>query len=227
MATLNGLRQISLLTLYRELFEHFGPRHWWPAETPFEVIIGAILTQNTAWKNVENTLNNLKQRDLLAPERLAALSRDELADVIRSSGYFNQKAIKIKAFLEYYNSKYQYKLELMAQESLDNLRAELLEVYGIGEETADSILLYALEKPTFVVDAYTKRILSRMGFVPESISYRELKNVLESSVPGDVTLYNEYHALLVKLGHDICLSKPKCTICPVKSSCRYYHNNTQ
>ena len=225
MNTPEKFRRIDLLTLYHKLFEFFGPQHWWPADSPFEVIIGTILTQNTAWKNVETAINTLKNKNLLTPVQLENLSHAELSESIRSSGYYNQKALKIKAFLKFFKYKYNYKLSGMAQAPLEELRKQLLEVHGIGEETADSILLYAVNKPTFVVDAYTRRILSRMGYLPEKVTYANVKSFCESSLTKDVALYNEFHALFVRACHDICLSKPKCTICPVKIFCQYYQYN--
>ena len=225
MNSSDKFHRIDLLTLYHKLYEYFGPQHWWPADSPFEVIIGAILTQNTAWKNVETALNTLKSNRLLTPGQLEKLSHTELSELIRSSGYYNQKALKIKAFLEFFKSGYNYKLSRMAQTTLEELRRQLLEVHGIGEETADSILLYAVNKPVFVVDAYTRRVLSRMGYVPKEISYKNLKSFCENSLPKDAALYNEFHALFVRMGHSICLSKPRCTICPVKNFCQYYHHN--
>ena len=214
--------KLSLYDLFQRLYGHFGPCHWWPGETPFEVIVGAILTQNTAWKNVESAIDNLKTKDVLEPERLEKLSQEELALLIRSSGYYNQKARKIKSFLEYYKSKYSYKIGDMAKILLEELREDLLQIYGIGEETADSILLYALNKPTFVVDAYTNRILSRIGYTTDTISYKKLKRFCEESLPQDTKLYNEFHALFVLLGKSICKSTPLCIECPVHNDCLFF-----
>ena len=226
--THNITTRISLYELYQILFNYYGSCHWWPGETPFEVIIGAILTQNTAWKNVETAIKNLKDRNILTPERLEKVPLEELALLIRSSGYYNQKARKIKSLLEYYKLNYNYKLDNISKVSLDVLREELLSVFGIGEETADSILLYALNKPTFVIDAYTKRILNRMGFFSyNTVSYRVLKQFCEKSLPYDTALFNEFHALFVKFGKTICQKKPHCFRCPVNDRCRYYISSSK
>lgn len=206
----------QLADLYRRLYKRFGPQHWWPAETSFEVMVGAILTQNTNWSNVEKALENLRKRNLLQPLRLYRLSRRQLAPLIRPSGYYNIKAKRLKDFLIYLMKSYGGNIKRMAKEDLHKLRKELLSVKGIGPETADSILLYALDKPIFVIDAYTKRALLRHGLVKEGASYEEIQSLFMRNIKKDIKLYNEYHALLVRLGKDFCLSlKPRCNICPL------------
>ena len=201
------------------LYATFGPQGWWPAETAFEVMVGAILTQNTAWKNVERAIENLKSSNKLEPKALRRVSQRELATLIRPAGYFNVKAKRLKAYLDYFGSHYQGDPSKMKARSLKALRPELLEINGVGPETADSILLYALEKPTFVVDAYTRRIFSRLGLVDEKIGYDDLRTLFSDSVPKVVGHYKEYHALIVALGKDICRPKPKCEVCPLQGIC--------
>ena len=203
--------------IYKKLYDEFGPQHWWPAESPFEVMVGAVLTQNTNWNNVEKAIGNLKARGLLDPVRLRQLPRRELARLIRPSGYYNIKSVRLKEFLVFFLRAYQGKVKLMRRQDSRKLRRELLRVKGIGKETADSILLYALQKPVFVVDAYTKRILSRHGLLNEDAGYDEAQSLFLKSLPRDARLFNEFHALLVKLGKDFCQKRrPKCQVCPLK-----------
>lgn len=202
--------------IYQKLYSHFGPQHWWPAKTPFEVMLGAILTQNTSWSNVEKAIANLKKHRLLDLNKLYQLPEKKLAPLIRPVGYYNIKAKRLKHFLGFLFKYYKGNFKKMSRESLPQLRQQLLNVNGIGPETADSILLYALNKPTFVIDAYTKRILSRHHFIKEDASYTEIQNLFMQELKSDVKLFNEYHALLVKLGKEFCLkNKPKCDICPL------------
>jgi endonuclease-3 related protein len=202
-----------LKDIYRRLYVRFGPQRWWPAETPFEVIVGAILTQSTAWINVEKAINNLKSSGSLSPAALRRLSHDELAGLIRPCGYFNVKTKRLKAFVEWFGEKYGDSLDRMFSGDTGELRQELLEVYGIGEETADSIILYAGNKPTFVIDAYTRRIVDRLGLSPADKSYSGYQRLFMSSLPLDAALFNEYHALLVRLGKDFCRKRPECEGC--------------
>jgi endonuclease-3 related protein len=206
----------GVLKIYRKLYRFFGPQNWWPGDTPFEVAIGAILTQNTNWSNVEYALENLKKRGLLAPRGIHELSLKELASLIKPAGYFNVKARRLKSFLEFLMNDYQGRMENMAREDTARIRAELLQVRGIGPETADSILLYALGKPVFVIDAYTKRVLSRHGILKYERPYDEFQNIFYASLKKDVRLYNEYHALFVRVGKTFCSKmKPLCGKCPL------------
>lgn len=206
----------ALLQIYQKMFDALGPRHWWPGETPFEVIIGAILTQNTNWSNVEKAIKNLKTAGKLFPEGIYELSVTELAKLIRPSGFFNVKAKRVKAFINWLFSRYEGNLSKMFAQDLQALRGELLSVKGIGPETADSILLYAGNMPTFVVDAYTHRIFSRHELIPEESTYDEMKSFFEENLPEDVQLFNEYHALLVNIGKTFCKTKKVCEPCPLK-----------
>ena len=206
----------ALLQIYQKMFEALGPRQWWPGETPFEVVIGAILTQNTNWSNVEKAIKNLKTAGKLSPEGIYALSVTELAKLIRPSGFFNVKAKRVKAFINWLFSRYEGNLSKMLDQDLQTLRGELLSVKGIGPETADSILLYAGNKPTFVVDAYTHRIFSRHELIPEESTYDEMKSFFEENLPEDVQLFNEYHALIVNIGKTFCKTKKVCEPCPLK-----------
>ncbi len=206
-----------IFNLYQKLYSYFGPQHWWPAKTPFEVMVGAVLTQNTSWQNVEKAIANLKKNKLLEPHTLHRLPKKRLAALIKSAGYYNIKAKRLKNFLGFLIKDYSGKLKAMSSEDTAHLRQKLLFVNGIGPETADSMLLYALNKPVFVVDAYTKRILSRHGFIKEGATYEEIQNLFMQNLAKDVKLFNEYHALLVRLGKEFCLkNNPKCQGCPVK-----------
>jgi endonuclease-3 related protein len=205
-----------LKRIYRQLFKHYGPQHWWPAESPFEVMVGAVLTQNTAWINVERAIANLRQADLLDPVSLSALDQTELADYLRPAGYFNIKAKRLQALTRF----------LLHHQQLDHLDTEelrqmLLGVHGIGPETADDILLYAFQRPVFVIDAYTRRMFSRLGLVDEGSSYETLREHFESSLELDVEMFNEYHALIVQHAKHVCRTKPKCQTCLLSSGCDY------
>lgn len=208
-------RRNLLQDIFIRLYRAFGPQHWWPAETPFEVAVGAILTQNTNWQNVEKAIANLKQRGLLEPERLHALKHDELSQLIRPAGYYNVKARRLKVFVDFLIREFSGELENMSLLDTEALRKKLLELDGIGPETADSILLYALNKPVFVVDAYTKRVLSRHDIINEHASYEEIQTLFHETLQRDSYLYNEYHALFVKLGKTYCKTKPQCEGCPL------------
>jgi endonuclease-3 related protein len=202
--------------IYKKLYSAFGRQHWWPAESPFEVVVGAILTQNTNWLNVEKALGNLKKRRLLKPHRLLSLPEEKLASFLVPAGYYNIKARRLKNFLKFLSECYRGKVSNMALKDTAALRQELLSVNGIGQETADSILLYALEKPVFVVDAYTKRIFSRHALIREGATYEETQNLFMKNLKRQTKLFNEYHALLVKLGKEFCLKKkPRCSVCPL------------
>lgn len=202
---------------YNYLFAANGPQHWWPGRSPFEVIVGAILTQNTAWTNVERAIVNLRRGRLLTPRAIRRVPIGRLARLIRSSGYFRQKAKKLKAFVEFLDAEYGGSLSRMFRAPTATLRQRLLGVHGIGPETADSILLYAGNLPVFVADAYTRRILERHGLVALRSSYEDLRQLFERSLPKDVVLFNEFHALIVRTGKDFCRTgAPRCEQCPLK-----------
>ncbi|MCM8796921.1 MAG: endonuclease III domain-containing protein [Candidatus Omnitrophica bacterium] len=206
-----------LALIYRKLYAYFGPQYWWPAETPFEVMIGAILTQNTSWSNVERAINNLKKERLLSAKKLNRLRPRRLAALIKSAGYYNIKSRRLKSFLEFIFKEYDASLEKMREAPYTKLRQQLLAVNGIGQETADSILLYALGKPVFVVDAYTKRIFSRHKLIDEDADYAQVQEFFMTGLPRNARLFNEYHALLVRLGKEFCLkNNPKCALCPLR-----------
>lgn len=206
----------TLREVYDRLLAAFGPQHWWPGQSPFEVLIGAVLTQNTSWKNVERAIENLRQRDLMAVGALYAVPPEELEELIRPAGYFRVKARRLRSLLEFIVTQYDGSLEAMFSAGLSTLREELLGVHGIGPETADSILLYAGGLPTFVVDTYTHRILSRHGWIDFDADYHQIKEHFESSLEEDVALYNEFHALLVCVGKDYCRkTRPRCRDCPL------------
>lgn len=206
----------TLDTIYRRMHEHFGPTDWWPGETPFEVAIGAILTQNTAWTNVEKAIINLKREKLLSPRKILACPQEALEQALRPSGYFRQKAARVQRFSQHLVDRYGGSMRRMAKRPLEDLRVELLSLNGIGPETADDILLYACEKPVFVVDAYTRRILSRHGHVDPKIGYEDLRAVFEDHLAHNVAHFKEYHGLIVYTGKDYCRSRPNCDGCPLQ-----------
>lgn len=208
----------NLNFIYQKLFFYFKPQHWWPADSPFEVMVGAILTQNTSWSNVEKAIGNLKQAKVLEPGKLYRLTNSRLAKLIRPAGYFNIKAKRLKEFLKFFFKNYRGEIKSMRAVKTDALRGQLLSVKGIGPETADSILLYALGKPIFVVDAYTRRIFFRHHLIKQESAYSQVQNLFMQNLKKSVKLFNEYHALLVKLGKDFCLkSRPKCQTCPLEN----------
>ncbi len=211
-----------LVEIFERLLEHFGPRFWWPADSPFEVCVGAILTQNTNWGNVEKALGNIKAENRLSPGALREIAIERLAELIRPAGYFNVKSARLKDFIGWFFERYDGSLEKMFASNWRELREELLAVRGIGPETCDSILLYAGHMPSFVVDAYTKRLFSRLGLLGENESYEETRKLFMANLPADVQLYNEYHALIVQHCKDFCRKKPLCGSCPLNSGCRFY-----
>ena len=214
------MRKYLLVNIYKRLYKKFGPRGWWPGQTPFEVMVGAVLTQNTAWTNVEKAIRNLRREKVLTPARLNGIEISKLALLIRPAGYFNVKAKRLKSLVGFLFNEYKGDLRRMRRESIKTLRPKLLGVHGVGPETCDSILLYALEKPVFVIDAYTKRIFSRCGVAKENIPYEELQSVFMKELPKSVRLYNEYHALIVQFGKDLCRKDPKCGQCCIKEFCK-------
>jgi len=210
-----------LLDIYRKLLDHFGHLDWWPGDTAFEIIVGAILTQNTAWSNVERAISNLKDARALEPERMLTLQTGQLAKLIKPSGYYNQKAGRLKSICRYLIDRHEADFDEMAGRPTGTLREELLAINGIGPETADSILLYALEHPVFVVDAYTKRALGRIGLSGGKNSYQEIQRLFMDNLPEDTALFNDYHAQWVALGKYHCKTKPVCKGCPLREICRY------
>lgn len=205
-----------LLEIYRRLSDELGPTGWWPARTRFEVAVGAVLTQNTAWRSVERAIKNLREHKLLSARSLSRITSGKLAQFVRPAGYFRLKSQRLKNLVNFIQHEYAGSMTKMAREGTECLRGKLLGVSGIGPETADSILLYALGKPVFVVDAYTKRILSRHGLVDEEVKYEQLRSFFEEHLPRDVTLFKEFHALLVKIGSEFCRKEPLCDGCPLR-----------
>jgi endonuclease-3 related protein len=209
--------------LYEAMLEGLGPSGWWPGEHPFEIAVGAVLTQNTAWGNVEKALDRLRQKNALRLDHMLNMPPHELEDALRPSGFFRLKARRLRNLLLFFSSFSNWdqapetgRLDFLQAMPTDALRKALLNIHGIGPETADCILLYALERPSFVVDAYTRRICARHGFLPNSVSYEELRDFFMRALPVDVSLYNEYHALLVRIGKQFCKKqKPLCAECPL------------
>jgi endonuclease III related protein len=240
-----GSRSASILDYYRALLLRWGPQNWWPAQSRFEVIVGAYLTQNTNWLNVEKAMANLRKESALSPRAIRELPLERLQELIRSSGYYRQKAIKLKMFVEYLHQKYAGSLDRMFAQPTAQLRNELLALNGVGPETADSILLYAGNHPVFVVDAYTRRILERHGLITAATKYEEIRAMMENAIssatpdsqstiavandprhkPSRISRmrrtelaqhYNELHALIVRAGSQFCRSSPLCMSCPLQ-----------
>lgn len=213
----------TIRRIFDLLLAHYGPLHWWPAETPFEVCVGAILTQNTSWGNVEKAIANLKREGLLSPGALRDLPVERLAEVIRPAGFFNVKSDRLKEFVGWLFRRHGGSLERMFSGDWRELREELLTVRGIGRETCDSMLLYAGHKPSFVVDAYTKRLFATLGLIPEKAGYEEVRALFMMNLPADAALFNEYHALIVQHGKEHCRRKPRCAGCELHFLCRNGH----
>jgi len=203
------------MEIYDRLFAAYGPQNWWPADSPFEVLIGAVLVQNTSWENVKKAIDTLRCEDLLEPRALYGLPVEELEEKIRPAGYFRVKARRLRHLLAFLVNRYGGSLEAMFRTGLPELREQLLAVHGIGPETADSILLYAGALPAFVVDTYTHRVFARHGWIGFDADYYQLKEHFESGLPTDARLFNEYHALLVRVGKVHCRKTPKCQGCPL------------
>jgi len=214
---LNKRRPATLLTAFHKLYRLYGPQGWWPGHSRFEIITGAILTQNTAWTNVEKAIARLKGAvSLASPSELHGLRTDYLARLIRPAGCYNLKAVRLKNFTLFLSKRYGASLDRLARLRTGKLRDELLNVNGIGPETCDSILLYAFKRPVFVVDAYTKRIFSRHGLFHPNSDYGTIRGVFTANLPSEEGLFNEYHALIVRLGKEYCGRRPRCGECPFK-----------
>jgi len=211
----------QLRSIYQLLLDRYGPQHWWPAETPFEMAIGAILTQNTNWPNVEKAIANLRDAAALSSEAICFLPRLDLESLIRPSGFFRQKAERLALFSCYLHDHYQGNLELMLQQPPEPLRRELLTLKGIGPETADSILLYAGGHPSFVVDAYTDRLFSRLGLLAGGENYQDIQAFFMQRLPREAQLFNEFHALIVSHCKQHCRKQPRCSDCPLEKICRF------
>ncbi|MBI3027241.1 endonuclease III domain-containing protein [Candidatus Woesearchaeota archaeon] len=223
--------------IYNKLYSHFGPQHWWPVtekgklnpeysggpkneRQQLEVCFGTILAQNTSWKNAEKAIVELNKNNLINIKKILKIKNKKLAQIIKSSGYYNQKAKKLKNFCDFLSKNYDGKISLLLNNNAEELKKKLISINGIGQETADSIILYAAKKPVFVVDAYTKRILNRIGY--KETEYNKLQTLFAKNLPNSERLFNEYHALLVELGKGICKKQPLCGKCPVSRCCGYY-----
>ena len=209
-----------LLDIYHQLMVCYGPQHWWPAKDPFEVMVGAILTQSAAWKNVEKAIVNLRQATALSSRALRQMPLAELARLIYPCGYYNAKALKLKS-LAHWLVDYDDNLDKLFATDTYQLRQQLLSIHGIGHETADSIILYAANKPIFVIDTYTRRISNRIGLMTENDGYTAYQDFFMSNLPKDTQLFNEYHALLVCLAKDVCRKHPLCSQCCLNNICRF------
>ncbi len=221
-------RNKQLSHIHHLLSEHFGLLHWWPADSPFEVVVGAILTQNTAWTNVEIAIQNLKQANTLSLEILATLPIKQLEELIRPSGFFRQKALRLQNLTQHLLRDWQGDLTAFCSGPLDDVRERLLARTGIGPETADSILLYAVGRPSFVVDAYTRRIFERIGVLTGKEKYNEIRQMFMQNLTEDTSLYNEYHAQIVQLAKTCCRKKQTfCSACPLSKECRFAKQDRQ
>jgi endonuclease-3 related protein len=206
--------------IYKMLSEYFGEQGWWHADSLFEICVGIILVQRTTWKNAAKGIKNLKKRHLLKIKKIVDIPLEELRNLLRPTGFYRQKAEYLKVFSQYTQENYSGDLEKWFKKSTEDLRKELLQLKGIGEETADSILLYAAQKPVFVVDVYTRRILERMGAVAKGSSSSEIKTIAEKQLPPDLKTYKELRALFVEVGKRFCKVKPHCEGCPLESVCQ-------
>ena len=213
---------MSFEEVYNKLFKHYGPQHWWPAETPFEVMVGAILTQNTAWTNVERAISNLKENHCLSPEGIFNAQVSSLAKWLQPSGYFNVKTKRLRNFCQWYVGVGQ--LDVLVGWDTEKLRKGLLSVNGVGPETADDILLYAFERPVFVIDAYTRRFFSRLGLVSADEGYEHLRSKFEKNLPSEAAMFNEYHALIVIHAKEVCKKTPNCGLCCLRERCTFIEN---
>ena len=211
----------QLQSIYHRLMDAYGHQHWWPADEPFEMMVGAILTQSAAWLNVEKAIANLRAAAALSPRTLRQLGLPELAALIYPSGYYNVKARKLKSLACWLGDNCDDDLCSLFTGSAERLRQQLLSIWGVGEETADSIMLYAADKPIFVIDAYTRRIIDRIGLTPDGNSYAAYQALFMNNLPADTALFNEYHALLVCLGKNLCRNRPLCHQCCLRSICGY------
>jgi len=229
---------MKIAEIYSELYSIYGPQHWWPVtkdnqtspryhknielneRQKLEICFGAILAQNTNWKNAEKAIINLNKNNLIDIHKIMKINDDRLAKIIKSSGYHNQKAIKLKNFSSFLFKNYSGDLNLFFENNINKLREELLSVNGVGPETADSIMLYAAKKPIFVIDAYAKRIINRIGFKEDT--YEDLQELFMGDLEKNEKLFNEYHALLVELGKNNCKKEPLCAKCPVNKMCNHY-----
>lgn len=212
---MTNFKAFGLMDIYNKLYSFYGSQYWWPGDTPLEIAVGAILTQNTNWSNVEKAIKNLKDARVLNAKALHKLPDQRLSLLIRPAGYFNIKAKRLKAFIDFIMNNYNGSMKSMEKEDLESLRKKLLDIHGIGPETADSILLYALNKPVFVIDVYTRRVLSRHNIMDYNASYEEYQNLFHREVDEDIQMFSEYHALFVRVGKDYCKPKPLCEWCPL------------
>ena len=209
----------GLLDVYGRMLARYGPQLWWPGDTRFEVMVGAVLTQAAAWTNVEKAIGNLRRANVLSPQGIRDLPEESLAELLYPSGYYNSKARKLKALVEYLASRFGDDLDAMSRMDGDVLRRELIQVYGIGEETADDILLYAADKPAFVIDNYTRRTFARLGLAPEKPTYPAYRSMFMDHLPADRKMFGEYHGLIVRHGKEACRKRPLCDGCCLLDIC--------
>lgn len=206
----------KLMEMFNLMLDHFGPQQWWPGDTALEIMVGAVLTQNTNWNNVEKAISNLKNRKILSLEALYSASSEELAKEIRPAGYYNIKAKRLKNLVNYLHEYHEGSIDIFLTQDTPDMREGLLSVNGVGPETADSILLYAAERPVFVIDAYTHRILNRHELYEDQASYYDLQAYFMDNLPDDEALFNEFHALIVMTGKEFCRKSPRCEECPLE-----------
>lgn len=220
MKNLKGAKPpITFTQVYHQLYRHYGPQHWWPANTAFEMMVGAILTQNTSWRNVEKAIQKLREHRMLNPQAIDKSSKGHLTELIKSTGYYNVKAKRLKNLTNFLKKEFSSDIKKMKPVPLAQLRPQLLSVNGIGPETADSVLLYALGKAVFVVDVYTRRVFSRIGLLKFDMEYEMMARTILEKIPRSIKLYNEYHALLVAHAKRHCKNKPLCVNCVLAQQC--------
>jgi endonuclease-3 related protein len=208
----------TVKNIYQTLLKHYGPQHWWPGDTPFEVMVGAILTQRTSWRNVEQAIKNLKKAGLMTADSIAGSSVDKIRSLVRPSGFYNVKAERLFSLARYLNENYDSPEDIFKND-IQDVREELLGLRGIGKETADSMILYAGNNPIFVVDAYTKRMCERLDIPVKSLDYDDLQSYFQEAMPKDANIYKEFHALIVIHGKEMCKTRPVCKGCPLQSIC--------
>ena len=210
---------LPLSDIYDTLIDHYGPQEWWPADSPFEVMVGTVLVQSTAWRNVEHAIGNLKASNSMSPAAIRDMNLRKLEELVRPSGFFRVKARRLTALCEFLGERYSDSIKRMGERPTAELRLELLEIYGIGEETADDILLYAFDRPVFVVDAFTRRIFHRLGWCRQEAGYGEIQRMFHDQLSRDAAIFNEYHALIVRHGNTTCRKSPDCASCPLLPDC--------
>jgi len=218
-------QNMSIYDLYSLLFNIYKRNSWWDADSEYEIILGSILVQYTSWQNVRSAISNLKNHISLSPDEINSLSDKKLLELIRPSGFYNQKLRKIRAFNKFFEINYGNDIKVLKKQDTDILRTQLLKIFGIGAETADSILCYALDKKSFVIDNYTFRLFTRIGYWNDKYNYNKLQKLVTESIPDKLSIYQEFHKCIIYFSKEFCSKTPKCPYCPVKMHCKYFSNS--